>query len=139
VMTNEEKREEVAPLYRVIDANFNRFKEAIRVLEDLNRYIFNNREISKELKTVRHSVVFNQEFSNELLKSRDIENDVLKKSLKVENIRKNIRDIMIANYRRGEESSRVLEEVFKLIDVELSEKFKESRYRLYSLEKRNLL
>lgn len=139
MMTNEEKREEVAPLYRVIDANFNRFKEAIRVLEDLNRYIFNNREISKELKTVRHSVVFNQEFSNELLKSRDIENDVLKKSLKVENIRKNIRDIMIANYRRGEESSRVLEEVFKLIDVELSEKFKESRYRLYSLEKRNLL
>jgi thiamine-phosphate pyrophosphorylase len=138
-MTNEEKREGIAPLYRVIDANFNRFKEAIRVIEDINRYVYNNKSVATQLKTVRHSVVFNKEFTNSLLQSRDAEGDVLKSTLKEENVRTDLRDVMIANYRRGEESARVLEEIFKIVDGELSEKFKASRYRLYSLEKRNLL
>ncbi|MEA3490996.1 MAG: thiamine-phosphate pyrophosphorylase, partial [Campylobacterota bacterium] len=43
--------------------------------------------------------------------------------------------LMIANFSRAQESSRVLEESFKLTDTSLSELFKSIRYELYALEK----
>ncbi|MCK4974454.1 MAG: thiamine-phosphate pyrophosphorylase, partial [Sulfurimonas sp.] len=41
-------------LYRVIDANLNRLKEGIRVVEDILRYRDNNKELSSKLKLLRH-------------------------------------------------------------------------------------
>ena len=46
-----------------------------------------------------------------------------------------INSIIIANFKRAQESSRVLEELFKLQDINYSENFKHIRYELYSLEK----
>ena len=37
------KEEINSSLYRVIDANLNRLKEGIRVIEDIFRYIYNNK------------------------------------------------------------------------------------------------
>ena len=42
--------------------------------------------------------------------------------------------ILIANFKRAQESSRVLEEFCKLISIEDSETFKYIRYELYNLE-----
>jgi len=120
-------------LLRVIDANLNRYKEGIRVVEDIYRYIFNNKNISSKLKKLRH-IQTNIKIEN-LLKNRDSINDVLKTSTKSEQNRKNIEDIIIANIKRAQESARVLEEIFKLNDIELSEKFKSNRYELYNIEK----
>jgi thiamine-phosphate pyrophosphorylase len=53
--------------------------------------------------------------------------------------RTDLRSILIANYKRGQESSRVLEELYKIVDPVLSERFKQIRYELYTLEKENLL
>lgn len=39
---------------RLIDANLNRLREGIRVAEDIFRYIYNNKEISTKLKSLRH-------------------------------------------------------------------------------------
>ncbi len=61
-------------LFRVIDANINRLKEGVRVVEDIERYIFNNRELSSKLKVIRHSAKV--ENLDELLTSRDSINDV---------------------------------------------------------------
>jgi hypothetical protein len=71
----------------------------------------------------------------QLVSSRDIKNDVLKKSIKSEQIRQDIQAILIANFKRAQESSRVLEEFTKLISIEDSENFKNIRYELYDLEK----
>ena len=49
--------------------------------------------------------------------------------------RESLQDLQIANLKRAQESSRVLEECFKLIDFEISELFKVIRYELYELEK----
>ena len=49
--------------------------------------------------------------------------------------RDSIVGIMAANFKRAEESSRVLEELFKLYDNKYSENFKHIRYELYDLEK----
>ena len=120
-------------LFRVIDANLNRLKEGIRVVEDLMRYLHNNKELSIRLKTIRHLAKFDDIQS--LLKYRDSINDVLKVSTKSELNRTNLDEIVIANFKRAQESSRVLEELFKLYDIKLSENFKHIRYELYDLEK----
>jgi len=120
-------------LLRVIDANINRYKEGIRVIEDIYRYIYNNKEIAYKLKSLRHINIPID--IKELLKTRDSINDVLKTSTESEKNRKNLENIIIANIKRAQESSRVLEEVFKLIDINTSEKFKSNRYELYNIEK----
>jgi len=118
---------------RLIDANLNRLREGIRVVEDIYRYIFNDKDIATKLKKLRHSARI--DIYNDLLGSRDIQNDVLKSSTKSEQNRTDLTSILIANYKRAQESSRVLEEFTKLIDTDISEKFKSIRYDLYQLEK----
>jgi len=118
---------------RLIDANLNRLREGIRVVEDIFRYSFNNKEIASRLKELRHKSRI--DIYTKLLDSRDIKNDVLKKSTNSEQKRDNLESILIANFKRAQESSRVLEEVFKLKSIKESEIFKYIRYELYDLEK----
>ena len=120
-------------LLRVIDANINRYKEGIRVVEDIYRYIYNNKEIAYKLKSLRHINIPID--IKELLSSRDSINDVLKTSTESEQNRENLENIILANIKRSQESARVLEELFKLIDIQTSEKFKNNRYSLYNIEK----
>jgi len=124
-------------LFRVIDANLNRLKEGIRVVEDILRYRDNNKELSSKLKKLRHLCQVKE--TKELLSYRDTDNDVLRSSIKSELNRTGIDSIIIANFKRAEESSRVLEELYKLSNTEYSENFKYIRYELYSLEKKVLL
>lgn len=127
---------EQSKLFRLIDANLNRLKEGIRVIEDINRYLYDNKEVASKLKSLRHLAKIENYL--DLLPHRDIQNDVLKESVKSEMERENIGGILLANYKRSQEAARVLEESFKLIDPEKSEDFKKIRYRLYSLEQINL-
>ncbi|MDD5160709.1 MAG: thiamine-phosphate pyrophosphorylase [Sulfuricurvum sp.] len=124
-------------LLRVVDANLNRLKEGIRVIEDIARYVHNDKELATTLKKLRH--LCRIEPIEELLASRDSVNDVLRPTMQSEMNRTDLRSIVIANYKRGQESSRVLEELYKIVEPALSEQFKQIRYELYTLEKKNLL
>jgi thiamine-phosphate pyrophosphorylase len=124
-------------LYRVIDANLNRLKEGIRVVEDILRYRDNNKELSSKLKELRHLSRIKE--TTQLLKYRDVNNDVLRSSIKSELNRSDIDSIIVANFKRSQESSRVLEELYKLDNIEYSENFKYIRYELYNLEKKVLV
>jgi dsDNA-binding SOS-regulon protein len=118
---------------RLIDANLNRLREGIRVVEDIFRYVYNNKEIATKLKELRHKSRI--DIYDKLLDSRDIKNDVLKQSTASEKSRDDLNSILIANFKRAQESSRVLEEVCKLEANNSSEIFKYIRYELYDLEK----
>jgi len=122
-----------ARLQRLIDANLNRLKEGLRVLEDTRRYLYDDAEASQRLKRLRHSL--QKAYDPSRLQYRDIQNDVLKQSTESEMHRDGLQSIVIANFSRCQESSRVLEEVYKLIDPSLSSLFKEIRYELYDLER----
>ena len=124
-------------LFRVIDANINRLKEGVRVVEDIMRYRDNNKELSSKLKSLRHKAKIEE--NTELLLYRDSINDVLRPTTKSELNRSDIKSILLANFKRAEESSRVLEELFKLHSQEYSENFKYIRYELYNLEKEIIL
>ena len=118
---------------RLLDANLNRLREGIRVVEDIFRYILDDKIISSKLKNLRH--LSRIDIYEQLLNSRDIKNDVLKISTKSEQSRDNLKDILVSNFKRAQESARVLEEFTKLISIDDSENFKNIRYELYDIEK----
>jgi len=120
-------------LERLIDANYNRLKEALRLLEDTQRFIYDNRDLSYAFKELRHSL--SALYNKERVKHRDIINDVSKTSTTSEMQRESLEDLIEANFARAFESSRVLEEAFKLIEPKHSATLKEIRYTLYNLHK----
>ena len=124
-------------LFRVIDANLNRLKEGIRVIEDIARYSHNDKPLATKLKSLRHQSKIDD--LQNLLASRDSINDVLRPTVESEMHRSDIESIIIANYKRAQESARVLEEMYKIVEPSRSETFKQIRYELYTLEKENLL
>ncbi|MEJ2468652.1 MAG: thiamine-phosphate pyrophosphorylase [Campylobacterales bacterium] len=121
----------------MIDDNLNRLKEGIRVIEDVARYLQNDKATASRLKTLRHQSRIDD--LKNLLASRDSENDVLRPTVESEMNRESLQSILVANYKRAQESSRVLEEMYKIINPALSENFKQIRYELYTLEKEHLL
>jgi hypothetical protein len=117
---------------RLIDANLNRLREGIRVVEDIFRYVYNDKQTAIKLKELRHLSRLTNYI--ELLETRDVKNDVLRNSIKSEQNRTDMNSILIANFKRAQESCRVLEEFCKLISIKDSENFKYIRYELYNLE-----
>lgn len=126
-------------IYRIIDANINRAKEGIRVVEDVCRFILEDEGLTAKLKKIRHKIgKLNSKLADYylLLTSRDSKADPgLSISAQDKNKRKDYSDLVISNMCRAEEACRVLEEISKLKDENLAFEFEKIRYSLYSLEK----
>ena len=136
------KQIDVRKIYRIIDANLNRSKEALRVCEDLYRFYWNDQHISKRIKTLRHKltrIFLSLDVPYEdLLMSRDAAKDVGKRSFfldKVTNI--SAKDIRTANLKRSQESVRVLEEVAKTLSPKIAKQLQGLRFDLYELERKS--
>jgi len=111
---------------RIIDANLNRGTEALRVLEEISRFVLNDAEISKELKYIRHQLNNLQEGDyDRLLAARDTENDV-GTAIQNPDKRAGIETIFKANMKRLQQVLRVLEEYAGVENL---------RYKTYTLEK----
>ena len=128
---------------RIIDANSNRTREALRVVEDILRFWREDGRLASALKQERHRV---SGYCDRLLKeglrgleARDTTSDPGRDSMSTgEATRHDVTELLLCNFRRAEEGLRVLEEVTKLVDVGLSRHFKRSRFRVYELEKSSL-
>ncbi|MBE0495592.1 MAG: thiamine-phosphate pyrophosphorylase [Campylobacterales bacterium] len=118
---------------RILDANLNRLREGLRVLEDIRRYGFDDQALAAKLKDLRHQARLPNVL--DLLKARDIQNDVLKATTHSESSRTSLDAITLANIKRAQESTRVLEEILKLENPVEAERFKQIRYALYDIEK----
>ncbi len=125
-------------LYRILDANFNRSKEGLRVCEDLCRYIWNQRTLTRAFKDLRHQLtgIMAGLDIQKALEARHIQGDVGRATIVSESKRDNINAVFWANTQRVKESLRVLEEVTKLIDSRISSKLKILRYKVYALEQK---
>lgn len=125
-------------LYRIIDANFNRSKEGLRVCEDMARFVWDDKGLSAAIKSVRHDL--NKAIEPlgllKVLSFRDIQNDVGRATSKSEAKRAQLNDIFWANSQRVKESLRVLEEVTKLLDIKSSQSIKNLRYKIYAIEQK---
>ena len=126
-------------LRRIIDANFNRAKEGLRVCEDICRFILDDKSASRSLKIIRHKLTKAIEALGirDMIEARRIENDVGRGSIRAEFKRKDMGDVFYANAQRVKESLRVLEELTKLwADAGVSRSLKNMRYQIYAIEKK---
>ncbi len=124
-------------ILRIVDANYNRTKEALRVVEDLLRFLWEDKSLTRKLKHMRHNLteIFNRNLFNKMISQRDSQKDIGKTLDSLELKRRDIKDILFANLQRAKESVRVLEEISKIINKNSVCKLKKMRYNLYSLEK----
>ncbi len=125
-------------IFRVLDANFNRAKEALRVIEDTGRFIREDKTLTRKARKIRHSLtdIFkNKQTLMAMIKQRQADTDIGKPADKLELKRKNINSVVYANLQRAKESLRVLEEISKLVDKNSTAQIKRLRYECYSLEK----
>lgn len=130
-------------IFRIIDANFNRSREGLRVCEEVARFVWNSKPLTSELKSVRHAlsaILKDTPSASEILrKCRDTVSDVGKRQrTRSEMSRISYRDIFDANIERVKESLRVLEEFYKLVDNRSSKKITRLRFKVYDIEKRSL-
>lgn len=125
-------------VYRLVDANLNRAKEALRVCEDVCRFFFDLPVLTKAYKDTRHSLtaLVDSLNINRIILSRAVEQDVGRTTTDSELRRSKMADVFYANSQRAKESIRVLEECTKLLDLDCSVKLKQLRYKIYGLEKK---
>lgn len=126
---------------RVIDANYNRAKEGLRVCEDVCRFWIDDRKLTRIFKSVRHRLTVNisKLGLKEILAGRDVEGDTGRETIKSEARRKSVSDIFYANCQRVKESLRVLEEFAKLRNSGTAASLKKLRYEVYIAEKKVLM
>jgi thiamine-phosphate pyrophosphorylase len=125
-------------ILRIIDANINRISEGLRVLEDVARFVLEDVELCRRLKTIRHQLNSSvEEIGLHVIGTRDAVDDV-GANFDVILDHRDLASIIRANAKRAQEGIRVLEELSKLPDLKAllsSSLLKESRYKVYALEK----
>jgi len=126
---------------RIIDANLNRIGEGLRLLEDIARLMLNDVTLTQQLKTMRHELLKSDWSSQQqLLQSRNSEGDIgINLEARGEEKQRELPIMAVANSRRVQESLRTLEELAKIPGTELdSEKLKQARFDLYTIEQKLL-
>lgn len=131
-------------LCRMVDANYNRAKEALRVAEDVLRFSNQRGNPAKAWKDARHQLtrillMFPRTY-REIVACRSIQDDPGKKlDFRDQKKKLQLKDVFRANVQRSQEAVRVLEECSKLMHPASAQRFAALRFRLYDLEKRAAL
>ena len=127
------------PLDRILDANFNRAREGLRVCEELCRFVLDAPGLTRRLKTLRHRLADELRSGAfdpaRLARARDSRSEVGRGYDRLESKRDGLRSVFIANIERVKESLRVLEEISKTVDGRAPARFKSMRFTAYAIEK----
>lgn len=129
---------------RIIDANANRAREALRVMEDAARFLLDDAALSAELKALRHglraaldALPLDPGF---LLASRDTPGDVgASLTTEAETRRESAADVAAAASKRLTEALRSIEESAKTLPGGGAAAFERLRYRAYGAERALML
>ena len=132
------KRGQVQPaVCRILDANLDRAREGLRIIEEWCRFGINNSQMTGECKQLRQELA--GWHTPELRAARDTASDPgTELTHPQEEQRASISSLLQANFCRVEEALRVLEEYGKLYHSKMGGAFKQMRYRVYVLESRLL-
>jgi len=128
---------------RIIDANLNRIGEGLRLLEDVARLLFNDAALTEQLKAMRHQLITSDlPFNQQLLQARDSEGDVgVDIEAPEQKGQRELPLMVVASSRRVQQSLRAIEELAKTPELSAkldSDKFKQARFELYSIERKLL-
>ncbi|MFH1386289.1 MAG: thiamine-phosphate pyrophosphorylase [bacterium] len=127
-MENENK------ILRIIDANVNRATEGLRVVEEICRFILEDKKLTLTIKSLRGRI---NKIIKTPIKVRESVKDVGRDTyIETEGKREKLEDVFQANMKRAQEAVRCLEEFSKLIDAKYGKEYKAIRFKLYTLEKK---
>lgn len=121
-------------VWRVVDANANRAAEALRALEDVARLVYEDAPAAHRLKELRHELgdALQKLDRQQRLGARSTERDAgTQVTAETEMSRADVAQIVRAEVERVGQALRTLEEFSKLIEPEVSGRFKQLRYRAY--------
>ena len=125
-------------IYRIIDANFNRTREGLRIAEEFCRFALNNEMLSSRCKQIRHhlSSVVGKLDMQKLVTARDTENDIGRGIEIAEQMKRGgLEDCVTAGFARTTEALRVLAETAATLDAAVADNLERLRYDCYTLEK----
>ena len=129
-------------LFRIIDANFNRAREAARLMEEYCRFALNSRELTGRAKKLRHQIcdAIRRLDPNMLITGRDIHTDVGRDMVVESQLsRLSLSDCFTAAAKRLTEALRVLAETTQTLEPAVAQVFEQLRFDAYSLEKDTLI
>ncbi|MEB3338784.1 MAG: thiamine phosphate synthase [Leptolyngbyaceae bacterium] len=120
-------------LCRILDANLDRAREGLRIIEEWCRFGLNHSQLTEECKHLRQELA--SWHTPDLRLARDTPGDVgTELTHPQEQERSSIEQVLQVNICRVEEALRVLEEYGKLYNPAMGSAFKQMRYRVYALE-----
>jgi len=125
-------------VYRIIDANFNRARESIRVIEEFCRFALNSAELTERAKQFRHelSAAIDKLDAGSLISSRDTLGDVgVDRTVEHQLGRAELKDCFTAACKRLTEALRALSEMTQTVNPSVAETIEKLRYSAYTLEK----
>jgi len=123
---------------RILDANLNRAREALRVLEDYARFALNDETLCGELKDIRHGLAAaTGAVGARAIHLRDTAGDVgTEIKTQAELRREDMAAVVVAAGKRLGEALRTIEEYLKTISPDDAGALEKLRYRFYDLELR---
>jgi thiamine-phosphate pyrophosphorylase len=120
-------------IYRILDANLDRAREGLRIIEEWCRFGLNSQPLTEHIKHLRQTL--GHWHTEDLRMARNTPGDPgtsLTHAQEAE--RASVNAVLQANFCRVQEALRVLEEYGKLYRQEFAAACKEMRYQVYSLE-----
>lgn len=128
----------MAQVHRIIDANANRAREALRVMEEAARFILDRRDLCESIKQLRHDLAAALSRIPALEANRDTPGDVgTTITTQAEQVRAGVADVAIAAGKRLSEALRAIEEYAKALPGEQAKTaaiIEQLRYRGYDVE-----
>lgn len=122
---------------RIIDANANRAREALRVMEEAARFVLDDALLTSDFKRLRHDLRDTLNAFPALQLHRDTPGDVgTGIGTRAESERDSIASVARAAGKRLSEAMRAIEEYGKLVDPAFASRVEQLRYRGYELEQR---
>lgn len=125
-------------IYRIIDANFNRAREGVRIIEEFCRFALNCSPLAERAKQLRHelSSAIGKLDAGRLISSRDTLGDVgIGKTVDKQLTRESLKDCFTASCKRLTEALRSLAEMIQTLNRPVAEAIEKLRYEAYTLEK----
>jgi thiamine-phosphate pyrophosphorylase len=124
--------------YRILDANFNRAREALRVVEEYCRFALNSGALSERAKGLRHELctAVGRLDTGKLLAGRDTVGDVgVGQKVEGQLQRGSVKDCFVAAAKRLTEALRALAEMAQMEDKAVADAVERLRSEAYTLEK----
>lgn len=124
------------PVFRLLDASFNRAREALRVLEDLARFDRGDAREARRLKEARHALDLQaRPHRTAFLAARDSAGDVGREGDRPVSRPRSLSEVAAANFKRAGEALRAIEEAAKGRFPPMSREAHRLRFALYGIEK----